>query len=670
MLLTISARNRKIIEYLLVMYEYVTIRDIENNTGITKRSIYYDLNKINEWLDENQIKKIYLCREGILLDSQQRLKIENLLNNISKNSDYIFSQKERISIIICFLLLENNSLYVDYFVHLCDVSRNTILQDFKNVKKFLTYKSLELSYSMKYGYSIKGDILTKRSLFFSLFINIMHLFQDNIIIVENIEKVKNIYSKLNKIAEELQVTYVSGTLYSLAFYLSYITDDTEKISFSENDECKIKSSKEYNIIDKYFKYLDNSEKVYLSLHLLGSRLQTVPLNISNDHSNEDVDSLSSALVKEFCRIACIEPETMKSVVKPLSLHLKSSLYRYKYGIQLGNPMLEEIKNNYNDLFLITKKACEFLEKKLAVSIPDSEVAFITLHFGAYLDYKSHEAKNIRVQIICPNGISTGNMLKREILQLLPNAYKIDVCSPKKCKSFSDYDLVISTVIFKNKKIIDNLIVVHPILNDNDKVHILRKCIKFSGSNKSIVNVVKNIAKKYIASDKLNEFTLEVEKFFSPQNDELIYKDNLLSLLKNNDIMLVREDYDWEQILHKMGGNAIKNGIITQNYIESTIKYIKYYGSYMFINDDVILAHAKVEDGSNRLAIQTAICKKSVAFPCNKNAKIIFLLSTIDQTSHIGILKDIICICSDKEYVQELTKVNNKVELLNMIKYKI
>ena len=208
LLLTINARNKKIIEYLLIMHEYVTILDIENNTGITRRSIYYDLNKINEWLNENHIKKIDLGKEGILLGDQQRMDIENLLNNFSKNSDYIFSPKERLSIIICFLLLANNSLYVDFFAHLCDVSRNTILQDFKSVKTQLTHKHLELSYSMKFGYSVKGDVLTKRSLFFTLFMNIIQLFQDNVIIVENKEKIDVMYAKLNSIAEELEVTYV------------------------------------------------------------------------------------------------------------------------------------------------------------------------------------------------------------------------------------------------------------------------------------------------------------------------------------------------------------------------------------------------------------------------------------------------------------------------------
>ncbi len=670
LLLTINARNKKIIEYLLIMHEYVTILDIENNTGITRRSIYYDLNKINEWLNENHIKKIDLGKEGILLGDQQRMDIENLLNNFSKNSDYIFSPKERLSIIICFLLLANNSLYVDFFAHLCDVSRNTILQDFKSVKTQLTHKHLELSYSMKFGYSVKGDVLTKRSLFFTLFMNIIQLFQDNVIIVENKEKIDVMYAKLNSIAEELEVTYVSGTLYSLAFFLSYVSDETEKVDFSEDDENKIRNSKEYNLINKYFKDLDDNEKIYLSLHLLGSRLQTASVNISNNQSDEDVDILSVGLVKEFCRIACIEAETMKSVVQPLSLHLKSSLWRYKYGIQLGNPMLEEIKNNYNDLFLITKKACEFLEKKLVVSIPDSEIAFITLHFGAYLDYKSHEAKNIKVQIICPNGISTGNMLKREIALLLPNAYIIDVCSSNDYKSFSEYDLIISTVILKGKRNFDNQIVVHPILSDDDKVHILRKCIKFSSNNKSIVNVVRNIAKKYIDPGKLNEFTFEVEKLFSPQNDEVMCKNDLLTLLENNEIMFVEEDYGWEFILQKLGSNAVKKNIISQSYIDSIIIYLKRYGSYMFVNDEVILAHAKVEDGSNKLAIQMAICKKPITFPGNKKAKIIFLLSTIDQSSHIGILKDIISICSDREYIQNLVKSENKTDLLNMIKEKL
>ena len=58
---------------------------------------------------------------------------------------------------------------------------------------------------------------------------------------------------------------------------------------------------------------------------------------------------------------------------------------------------------------------------LGLPVTDSEVAYLTLHFGAFL--KSAEKKNLqlRILIVCVNGVSTGNMLKHEIEKLLPEA---------------------------------------------------------------------------------------------------------------------------------------------------------------------------------------------------------------------------------------------------------
>ena len=79
-------------------------------------------------------------------------------------------------------------------------------------------------------------------------------------------------------------------------------------------------------------------------------------------SDEESYTLAKALVAEFSCIACVEFDEIEEIEQALFAHLKTSLYRYRYGIQLSNPMLNDIKTQYPELFGITKKACEYLER--------------------------------------------------------------------------------------------------------------------------------------------------------------------------------------------------------------------------------------------------------------------------------------------------------------------
>ena len=126
------------------------------------------------------------------------------------------------------------------------------------------------------------------------------------------------------------------------------------------------------------------------------------------------------------------------------------------------------RQEYEELYEITKKSCEYLEKKLGCLISDAEVAYITLHFGAFLTTNQTQKRNLRILIICPNGIGTGNMLRNEVASLVPQATEIVNLPLSQYEENHDFDVVISTVVLPKEK---KLIVVHPILTDQDRVTI-------------------------------------------------------------------------------------------------------------------------------------------------------------------------------------------------------
>ncbi len=122
----------------------------------------------------------------------------------------------------------------------------------------------------------------KRAVFFMLFSSLWEYEKQNKNHLGNSEKFSSIMEKLRCIEKELNVEYAEGTLPALAMFLTTVDKHHEYLDFQDMDQEEIQSTKEYILADTYFSHLGMDEKIYVTLHLLGSRLQTIPINVMNE----------------------------------------------------------------------------------------------------------------------------------------------------------------------------------------------------------------------------------------------------------------------------------------------------------------------------------------------------------------------------------------------------
>nr|MDH3155589.1 PRD domain-containing protein [Bacillus licheniformis] len=73
------------------------------------------------------------------------------------------------------------------------------------------------------------------------------------------------------------------------------------------------------------------------------------------------------------------------MAESLYRHLKPAYFRMKYRIPIHNPLLSKIKKEHKELFTIVQKLMRHLEALLNKPVPEEEIGFITIHFGALLE---------------------------------------------------------------------------------------------------------------------------------------------------------------------------------------------------------------------------------------------------------------------------------------------
>lgn len=670
----LDVRCHEMLKYLLYQDGYTSVTQLAEEMKISKRSVYYDIRKINEWLEALELSQLVVERKkGIRIDEEQKTMIRTGLKMIPSELAYAFTPIERVKIIICSILQRNRNLFLDDFMELCQVSRNTTISDMKEAGKIISKYQLQLIYENGKGYHIKGDLVRKRSIYFSYFSSISDLYKKEILPLDAPDKVEHFLDRLKDIENALDVQYVQGTLYTIAVFFSTIDNRSDVVEFSDKEKKEIMDTKEYEMVSMRFPELNESEQLYLALHLLGSRMQSIPVDFMEEHSGKESQRLSKILVNAFSRIAGVGFSKEKELTKALAAHLKISMYRYRYGIQLANPMLENIKSEYGDLFEITARACRYLEKEIGVPIPESEIAYITLHFGAFISAGQEKEQKLKILIICPNGVSTANMIWGEIQTLVPDADVVDVCSLKEYNETHDYNVVISTIVIENE---NDLILVHPILTDNDRMKVLQRCMKYKHKNDVNISNITEIASKYMTDDNFQKFKEELIELFSKNSlKEYVEQKRkpqkgIYEMLEDPYIRIVREGMKWQDAIRISGETLLEDQSVRQSYIDSIIYKTDQYGPYMFITKQVFLAHSEIEDGVESMGFSMTIFKKPVEFRTldgqKRFAKIMFMLSAQDEKSHIRLLNDIMTIFSKPENEEKLWKQEDIGEVKDML----
>ena len=103
------------------------------------------------------------------------------------------------------------------------------------------------------------------------------------------------------------------------------------------------------------------------------------------------------------------------------------------------------------------------------------------------------------------------MLRNEITALIPQATEICNLPLSLYNENHGYDIVISTVILPNEK---KLVVVHPILTDQDRVTILRNCMYTDPHAKMQIDEITKIASSYMNPTNLIKFQKSLQEYYS------------------------------------------------------------------------------------------------------------------------------------------------------------
>ncbi|MDI3410124.1 helix-turn-helix domain-containing protein [Bacillus sonorensis] len=154
-------RPAHLLQYLVRVKE-ATIYQLIDHFQLTKRQIYYDLEKINHWLAGNELPEIDYKRKNRLVIPEEVLQLTRNSTGTAGNRFFIFTQEERVQALYIFLFIRREPISSVHLTQLLQVSKNTVMNDVKKANGALRPFLVSVHYTRQQGYHLIGSEFDKR----------------------------------------------------------------------------------------------------------------------------------------------------------------------------------------------------------------------------------------------------------------------------------------------------------------------------------------------------------------------------------------------------------------------------------------------------------------------------------------------------------------------------
>ncbi|CAJ1000808.1 mannitol operon transcriptional antiterminator [Brevibacillus aydinogluensis] len=473
--MSVSSRQRTILEMLLQGGPGLTVGAIAERIGVSARTIHRELDALEETVREHGLQLVRKSGLGVELQGSPEQK-EALRLALFDLTTTEYTAEERKVIILCTLLEATEPVKLISLALDLKVTTATISHDLDDLEDVLDKYGLSLVRKRGYGVEIRGSESAKRQAISRLILD--HLNEHELIglIKENIqnkslrdidsiserllglvdkEKLIKVENALKRLDDDLPYPLADSAYIGLVIHLALAVERIEKgenIHFDEHTLHELQGTPEYEAAQRIMERMTHifqmdipaAEIGYITMHLRGAKLRS---------SHEDIywpgNVELMAKTQRFIRLCedrlQIPLRYDSSLFHGLLTHMEPALYRLKRQMEIRNPILEQIRDNYPELFQVVREAVSKVFPELHV--PDEEIGYLVMHIGAAVERTSQTHRRYRALVVCSSGIGSSKILATRIKKEIPEIVSLQNLSlfevgriPK-----SEYDVIISTI---------------------------------------------------------------------------------------------------------------------------------------------------------------------------------------------------------------------------------
>lgn len=540
---TLNKRQNDIISILNENKNWIKGKQLAQLLGVSDRTIRSDIDAINRLYENEMI--ISNMRNGYMLNQDE-------YSSMQKETNVSMPQtpEQRCIYILQQLLIHEDGLNLTFLQEDIYVSGYSIENDIKRVRKELEkYPSLQLDRIKNYLY-LKGEEIAKRQLYKELlaqeiqgnFLNLNNLasFYKDFDLIQAIDILIRILKKYHYSIKEtmfsMLILHVGISIERILHFKFYKT---------ESNESQIKTTIEYQIAKEYYESLQEimhielyeDEVCLLALLISNKSGEYSPHRIYIKEQEINVNDLLYKLVQPIEKKLNVEFLSDEDFVSGMKMHLQGLMDRYNQNVTADHLFVQDIKKNYPLVFEMGVVVGKALQELYGITINESEICFIALHFGASYE-RMNLHKKLRAVMIVPYDSNFSSLCQRKIENI-----------------FSERLEIIETLnIFEETEVLtlnpDLLITLTPLNHELDIMTIQVSMFINSDDESTIFQAISKLEKRRFQS----KFNQKISQLIDP---EYFYID----LDKNTST----------EVIEYMCDRLYEGNLVNENFKQSVIK---------------------------------------------------------------------------------------------------
>lgn len=461
MITDFSSRMQQILKLLLRQKGPVSVKALAEQMSISKRTVQRELESIEKPLKKYHLEFCSKTGTGIWLEGGPEER-EALLTMLEAEDSLDVSDKgQRRKRLILEILKDKEVKKLYYYSDMFGVSEATVSSDLEAVEEWLSGFGLKVQRRPGLGIGIEGTEGSFR-LALRAFIDenlntglvqsfyeeddrtgpIMRLISDkdekNIYRILNSDITKRVIKAINRVRDKRIANLTDDSYRGLVIHVAIAVHRIMKQEIMEDNASlleRIAKDEDYllalSIVDELKKEFDipipDVETAYICLHIRGAKVQQIELD---EHQGSMIvkyrdllDTVNEMIERYDADHAYALKKDEEFVVQGLLAHLQPTLVRLENNMKIQNPLLEHIKTEYSSIYGRCEDVAKVIEERYGYPVPDTEIGFLAIHFGAAmvrLEDRKKIVRKVYIGVVCASGIGISRLmmsrLERQFLE--------------------------------------------------------------------------------------------------------------------------------------------------------------------------------------------------------------------------------------------------------------
>lgn len=506
--MNLTPRMKRILIVMLQEDRTLAVRELAEQVGVSKRTVQRELDSGKDCLKGYDLTFASKTGKGVWIDGSEEEK-KRLLSDLTREDTYDVSDREdRRKRLVLEILKDKGLKKLFYYASQFQVSEATISSDLEAVEGWLNTQHLTVVRKPGSGIEIQGseeDYRRAIRTFIEENLDTRLLRESYEVMGTAVEEsrykssfgqvldddvLKRVVSCISGMQNKRVLTLTESSYTGLVLHISIAISRILKDEIMEQTQPwqeQMKHDEDYALAEEIAAKLEEEfqveipaiETAYICLHIKGAKHQNIEWNGTKtvEMERKELLELINHMVNAYDEENAYALKQDNEFIQGLLAHLQPTFIRLVYDMKIANPVLSDIKKTYPEIYEKSRRAAAVLSEWIKKTVPEEEIGFLTIHFGAAqvrMEGKKESLRQVNVGIICASGIGISRLMLSKLDKVFKERIHMETYGKNDLTPYiiSRTDFFVSSIQIQQESA--DILSVNPLLNQEDMENIRQK----------------------------------------------------------------------------------------------------------------------------------------------------------------------------------------------------